>query len=154
MEPIIVSKEKCMTCLYGCIGGCDMYDELSKPADGEKCYNYDEADEDALEEAKRMISGDITIDDCIGWLLAQAENVQLDSPAAKTVKKTVDFLRSLQQKNEGISLMKGWFEHIAQIADDMKTLNGEVMEDSYALDEIKSIAKNSVYYIEHHANTK
>ena len=40
-----------------------------------------------------------------------------------------------------------WFEHIAQIADDRKNLNGVVMEDWAALDEIKAIAKDSIYYI-------
>ena len=154
MKPIIVSKEKCLTCQYGCIGGCDMYDELSKPADGEECYNYDEADEDALSAAKCMIAGDIKLDDCIGWLLAQAENVQPDSPTAKTAKTAVNFLRSLRQQNKDISLIKYWFEHIAQIADDRRTITGKVMEDSYALDEIKSIAKDSVYYIERHLHAK
>ena len=43
-----------------------------------------------------------------------------------------------------------WFEHIAQIADNRKTTNGKVMEDWAALDEIKAIAKDSVYYIKHH----
>ena len=43
-----------------------------------------------------------------------------------------------------------WFEHIAQIADDRKTANGEVMEDWAALDEIKALAKDSVYYIQNH----
>ena len=154
MEPIIVSKEKCLTCLYGCIGECDMYDELSKPADGEECYNYEEADDDALAAAKCMIAGDITIDDCIGWLLAQAENAQPDSPTAKTARTAVNFLRSLRQQSKDISLIKYWFEHIAQIADDRKTITGVVMEDSHALDEIYSIAYNSVYYIEHHVQTK
>ena len=43
-----------------------------------------------------------------------------------------------------------WFEHIEQIADDRKTANGVVMEDWAALDEIKAIAKDSVYYIKNH----
>ena len=51
---------------------------------------------------------------------------------------------------EQIDLIIGWFEHIAQIADDRKTANGFVMEDWAALDEIKTLAKNSVYYIEKH----
>ena len=45
-----------------------------------------------------------------------------------------------------------WFEHIAQIADDRKTGNGVVMEDWAALDEIKAIAKDSIYYIQNHCN--
>lgn len=40
-----------------------------------------------------------------------------------------------------------WFEHIAQIADDRKTVNGFVMKDSDALDEIKVKAKECVQYI-------
>lgn len=44
----------------------------------------------------------------------------------------------------------GWFEHIAQIAEDRKTLAGTTMTDSQALDEIRAIAKNSVYYIKKH----
>ena len=52
--------------------------------------------------------------------------------------------------NEEKELVTRWFEHIAQIADDRKTANNEVMEDWAALDEIKAIAKNSLYYIENH----
>lgn len=51
---------------------------------------------------------------------------------------------------EDKELILYWFEHIAQIADDRKTANGVVMEDWAALDEIKAIAKDSMYYIEHH----
>ena len=43
-----------------------------------------------------------------------------------------------------------WFEHIAQIADDRMTATGQRMTDSHALDEIKAIAKDSVYYIKNH----
>lgn len=54
---------------------------------------------------------------------------------------------------EDKELILEWFNHIAQIADDRKTLNGEIMEDWEALDEIKSIAKNSMYYIKNHIIT-
>lgn len=47
------------------------------------------------------------------------------------------------------NLVKLWFEHIAQIADDRKTLNGVVMDDAHALNEIRAIAKDSIYFIEH-----
>ena len=57
-------------------------------------------------------------------------------------------------KQEEIDLIKEWFDHIAQIADDRKTGNGVVMEDWAALDEIKCLAKNSSYYIEHHLYEK
>ena len=42
-----------------------------------------------------------------------------------------------------------WFEHIAQIADNRKTANGVSMSEQAALDEIRAIAKDSVYYIKH-----
>lgn len=54
---------------------------------------------------------------------------------------------------EDKELILQWFNHISQIADDRKTLNGEIMEDWEALDEIKSIAKNSMYYIKNHIIT-
>ena len=40
------------------------------------------------------------------------------------------------------------FNHIAQIADDKKTLNGFVMTDSDAFDEIKCLAHESAEYVE------
>lgn len=45
-------------------------------------------------------------------------------------------------------LIKHWFEHIAQMADDRKTLNGEVMDDAHCLDEIRVLAANSAEFIE------
>lgn len=41
-----------------------------------------------------------------------------------------------------------WFKHIAQIADDKKTLNGFVMADSDAFDEIKCLARRCAEYVE------
>ena len=112
MESIIVSKEKCLTCLYGCTGECEMYDEFDKPYDGDKCYNYEEDDEDVLAEGKRIVDGDITIDDCIAWLSQQAENVvQPGTPTANKVKKTVDYLRSLREKNEENQL---WMQEVTE----------------------------------------
>lgn len=49
-----------------------------------------------------------------------------------------------------IELIKGWFEHIAQIANDRKTANGAVMTPEDALDEIKVLAKDASHYIENH----
>lgn len=51
---------------------------------------------------------------------------------------------------EECELLKFWFKHIAQIADDRKTLTGAVMDDAHALNEIKAIAKDSIYFIENH----
>lgn len=47
-----------------------------------------------------------------------------------------------------IELIKGWLEHIAQIANDRKTANGVVMTPEDALAEIKSLAKDAAYYVE------
>jgi hypothetical protein len=89
-----------------------MYDEFGKPDDGEKCYNYEEADEDVLAEGKRIADGDITIDDCIAWLLSQAENVvQPGTPTANKVKKTVDYLQSLREKNEENQM---WMQEVTE----------------------------------------
>lgn len=45
-------------------------------------------------------------------------------------------------------LIKHWFDHIAQMADDCKTLTGYVMDDAHCLDEIKVLAKDSSNFIE------
>lgn len=47
-------------------------------------------------------------------------------------------------------LVVNWFEHIAQIAEDRKTANGDVMEDWAALDEIRALATDSAYYVRKH----
>ena len=44
-------------------------------------------------------------------------------------------------------LIIGWFNHIAQMADDKKTLNGFIMADSDAFDEIKCLAKECIEYV-------
>lgn len=53
-----------------------------------------------------------------------------------------------QQLNEELNLITDWFNHIAQIADDKKTLNGAVMKDSDAFDEIKCLAKRCAEYVD------
>lgn len=57
------------------------------------------------------------------------------------------FIRTLEVKEVDLELITGWFDHIAQIADDRMTLTNQRMTDSYALDEIKCIAKNSSEFI-------
>lgn len=52
-----------------------------------------------------------------------------------------------EQLNEELNLITDWFNHIAQIADDKKTLNGVVMKDSDAFDEIKCLAKRCSEYV-------
>lgn len=45
-------------------------------------------------------------------------------------------------------LITHWFDHIAQMADDRKTLNGNVMDDAHCLDEIRVLAVNSSEFVE------
>ena len=45
-------------------------------------------------------------------------------------------------------LIIGWFNRIAQMADDKKSLNGVIMEDSDAFDNIRCLALESAEYIE------
>lgn len=61
-----------------------------------------------------------------------------------------DSINTLEVKEVDLELITGWFDHVAQMADDRKTLNGEVMEDWAALDEIKCLAKNSSEFITKH----
>ena len=52
-EKVTVSKEKCLGCLYGTSGVCEMYDEFAKPMDGETCSNYEQADEEEISEGQQ-----------------------------------------------------------------------------------------------------
>jgi hypothetical protein len=45
-------------------------------------------------------------------------------------------------------LILHWFEHIAQLATEKKTVNGVVMSDEDAFAEIASLAKDACYYIQ------
>ncbi len=54
---------------------------------------------------------------------------------------------TLKVKEVDLNLIIGWFDHIAQIADDRLTLNGERMTDGQALIEIKCLAKDSSEFI-------
>ena len=68
----------------------------------------------------------------------------------------VELARDLRYKEnhevkEGdLDLITGWFDHIAQIADDRMTLTNQRMTDAHALDEIKCMAKNSSEFITKH----
>jgi hypothetical protein len=53
----------------------------------------------------------------------------------------------LKTKEENISLIIKWFDHIQQLATDRKTVNGFVMEYQDTLDEIKCLAKQSKEYV-------
>ena len=49
-----------------------------------------------------------------------------------------------------LALIAGWFEHIQQMADDRKTLTGNVMSESDTLDEIKALSVESANFIKKH----
>lgn len=53
---------------------------------------------------------------------------------------------TIEEKDDE-KLIIGWFEHIAQIANDKKTLTGFVMSDSDAFAEIECLAKRCANYI-------
>jgi predicted transcriptional regulator len=59
-------------------------------------------------------------------------------------------LNTLEVKEMDLDLITGWFDHIAQIADDRMTLTNQRMTDAHALNEIKCLAKNSSEFIIKH----
>ena len=62
----------------------------------------------------------------------------------------LSFIDTLEVKGVDLELITGWFDHIAQIADDRMTLTNQRMTDAHALDEIKCLAKNSSEFITKH----
>lgn len=56
-------------------------------------------------------------------------------------------LVDMNVSKEDLDLIVGWLEHIQQLADDRKTLNGDVMSDVDTLDEIKALSTRSVNFI-------
>ena len=71
-----------------------------------------------------------------------------------TCSKLLSFIDTLEVKEVDLELIVGWFDHIAQIADDRMTLTGQRMTDAHALDEIKCLAKNSSEFITKHYKAK
>lgn len=98
MKKVIVSKEKCLHCLYGVTGECEMYDEMAKPMDGETCSNYEEAGEDEMAEGERLANGEITIDDCIGYLNGLLEFSDHTSARDRQIEKAVGYLREYKER--------------------------------------------------------
>lgn len=98
-------------------------DEWVKSA--ESCPHYE--DEQTQAETHRIA------EEYKEELMGQWEEVQK--------KKTV-----MAQKD----LIKLWFDHIAQMADNRKTLNGDVMDDAHCLDEIRALAVNASEFVEKH----
>ena len=55
--------------------------------------------------------------------------------------------KETKMTKEEKALLLRWFDRIAQMADDRKTLTGEVMDDAHTLDEIKALAKDASEFI-------
>lgn len=56
-------------------------------------------------------------------------------------------LVDMNVSKEDLDLAVEWFEHIQQLADDKKTLNGDIMSDADTLDEIKALSIRSANFI-------
>lgn len=112
MSKVKVSEAVCRTCLWGVTGGCEMYDEIGRPAKGEDCTNYDQADEDAQAAARRMADGNITVKDCIAWLHSQADHtVQPGTLTGNIVSRLFDTLHDyerLQLAERGLQRCYVW----------------------------------------------
>ena len=67
--------------------------------------------------------------------------------AYKASLSFLDTLDTLEVKEVDLNLIIGWFDHIAQMANDRLTLNGERMTDGQTLIEIKCLAKDSSEFI-------
>ena len=75
-------------------------------------------------------------------------------PVIENLKSILSFLNTLEVREVDLDLITGWFDHIAQIADDRMTLTNQRMTDAHALDEIKCLAKNSSEFITRHYKTQ
>lgn len=82
------------------------------------------------------------------------ENIQMIKPVYESniedFNELLSFIENLEVKEVDLDLITGWFDHIAQIADDRMTLTNQRMTDAHALDEIKCLAKNSSEFITKH----
>ena len=110
-------------------------------------------DKDAL-----VVEADRRLDELYNLLpdAGKVENGTITiSEACNTGKYTAlksfkDYIGNLEVKEVDLELIIGWFDHIAQIADDRMTLTNQRMTDAHALDEIKCLAKNSSEFIKMH----
>lgn len=73
-----------------------------------------------------------------------------DNCIVEFYEEFLEILDTLEVKEVDLELITGWFDHIAQIADDRMTLTNQRMTDAHALDEIKCLAKNSSEFITKH----
>ena len=82
--------------------------------------------------------------------LSQLEKASYEIGLYDAYKIVLSFIDTLEVKEVDLELITGWFDHIAQIADDRMTLTNQRMTDAHALDEIKCLAKNSSEFITKH----
>lgn len=80
--------------------------------------------------------------------MSDPEKTQCKIDCLRSLKGWIN--NSLEVKEVDLELITGWFDHIAQIADDRMTLTNQRMTDAHALDEIKCLAKNSSEFITKH----
>ena len=73
-----------------------------------------------------------------------------DDKRADALEVLLNDITNFEVKEVDLELITGWFDHIAQIADDRMTLTNQRMTDAHALDEIKCLAKNSSEFIKIH----
>lgn len=81
--------------------------------------------------------------------VSQIDKLSLGGRVAELQEVKV-FLDTIKVTEVDLELITGWFDHIAQIADDRMTLTNQRMTDAHAIDEIKCIAKNSSEFIKTH----
>ena len=75
---------------------------------------------------------------------------ECDSCIVEQYEEMKNIIDTIEVKEVDLELITGWFDHIAQIADDRMTLTNQRMTDAHALDEIKCLAKNSSEFITKH----
>ena len=93
-----------------------------------------------IERRKRKLLDNIICEGDKEWVVRTAHQLN----------RILLFLDTLEWKEVDLELITGWFDHIAQIADDRMTLTNQRMTDAHALDEIKCLAKNSSEFITKH----
>ena len=86
----------------------------------------------------------------IAELVEEGEDTMFEQGRISAFEDAKLFLNTLEVKEVDLELITGWFDHIAQIADNRMTLTNQRMTDAHALDEIKCLAKNSSEFITKH----
>lgn len=86
----------------------------------------------------------------IAELVEKGEGTMFEQGRISAFEDAKLFLDTFEVEEVDLELITGWFDHIAQIADDRMTLTNRRMTDAHALDEIKCLAKNSSEFITKH----